>query len=463
MKKFYAMIMAALMSVSVFADPTQADLAGYLKAGYYVACFKAPEGATCNDIAWVGTYNAWNLQDPDILFCQELAGFSGWYVVVVPAGAYPNNDTSKEFDPEGECSGKPVQKNECGLLNWEYQNGGTGTCALVAGSVTIDEKGAETDLKDWSKTEATIITISAWKNDKNPCEATCAQFDLTIRVYDPFCESNPLLAPTVKGSWDWDAAATKMDLKGSYYEAVVKVDADVKFKFNNDVNGSWDNQFEYFIPEDEDNDIPAKWVAFDNFSLASASEDYCTYDATNKIITFDFSDPTKFRYASCGIDDNDYEVTVNLKTTSDAPEEGIEMAGSFASDDWTVFQPMELKSDGSYSATLTTKGSKEFKFRQKDSWDNEIVYVNQVDNEGHAVSLKNIKFGEAWQDAGEGKKVINLDYSDAAVYVWKANWVAPQGIEDIVLTEKAQKVMVDGVLYIIRDNKMFNVQGAQVR
>jgi len=40
---------------------------------------------------------------------------------------------------------------------------------------------------------------------------------------------------------------------------------------------------------------------------------------------------------------------------------------------------------------------------------------------------------------------------------------APQGIENIVLTEKAQKVVVDGVIYIIRDNKLYNVQGSQVR
>ena len=38
-----------------------------------------------------------------------------------------------------------------------------------------------------------------------------------------------------------------------------------------------------------------------------------------------------------------------------------------------------------------------------------------------------------------------------------------QGIEDVVLTEKAQKVMVDGVVYIVRDNKLFNLQGVQVR
>ena len=38
-----------------------------------------------------------------------------------------------------------------------------------------------------------------------------------------------------------------------------------------------------------------------------------------------------------------------------------------------------------------------------------------------------------------------------------------QGIENVVLTEQAQKVVVDGVMYIVRDGKMFNAQGIQVR
>ncbi len=37
------------------------------------------------------------------------------------------------------------------------------------------------------------------------------------------------------------------------------------------------------------------------------------------------------------------------------------------------------------------------------------------------------------------------------------------GVENTVLTQKAQKVMIDGVVYIMRDNKLFNLQGAQVR
>ena len=38
-----------------------------------------------------------------------------------------------------------------------------------------------------------------------------------------------------------------------------------------------------------------------------------------------------------------------------------------------------------------------------------------------------------------------------------------EGIENVVLTEKAQKVSVDGQLFIIRDGKMFNALGTQVR
>ena len=41
--------------------------------------------------------------------------------------------------------------------------------------------------------------------------------------------------------------------------------------------------------------------------------------------------------------------------------------------------------------------------------------------------------------------------------------VSGQGIENVTLTEKAQKVMIDGVMYIVRDNKMYNAQGVQVR
>ncbi len=40
-----------------------------------------------------------------------------------------------------------------------------------------------------------------------------------------------------------------------------------------------------------------------------------------------------------------------------------------------------------------------------------------------------------------------------------------QGIEDVVVTEKdkTRKILMDGTLYIIRDGRIYNATGAQVR
>ena len=56
-----------------------------------------------------------------------------------------------------------------------------------------------------------------------------------------------------------------------------------------------------------------------------------------------------------------------------------------------------------------------------------------------------------------------LTFTMTADVAYLAEFEVAQGIENIVLTEKTQKVVVDGVLYIVRDNKLFNIQGAQVR
>jgi len=61
----------------------------------------------------------------------------------------------------------------------------------------------------------------------------------------------------------------------------------------------------------------------------------------------------------------------------------------------------------------------------------------------------------------EGNIVVDAVNSyDRAI---KCTLSAAQGIENVVLTEKIQKVVVDGAVYVIRDNKMFNVLGTQVR
>ena len=83
-------------------------------------------------------------------------------------------------------------------------------------------------------------------------------------------------------------------------------------------------------------------------------------------------------------------------------------------------------------------------------------YKAKIAFPGVAAGNKVAVFGKIKKSVYNEKTTIQMEYASVTI-------IEGQGIENVVLTEKAQKVMVDGVLYIIRDNKMYNVQGAQVR
>ena len=116
-----------------------------------------------------------------------------------------------------------------------------------------------------------------------------------------------------------------------------------------------------------------------------------------------------------------------------------------------------------YKATIEAKASQYFKFRSAGKWPGDQggteIEIYRDDDEYTSIQDNELVFGQLWEGE-EGARTLYLDLSDPEVYRWKAR---AQGIENVVLTEKAQKVVVDGVLYIVRDNKMFNVQGSQVR
>ncbi|MBO4453891.1 MAG: hypothetical protein J5761_02425, partial [Paludibacteraceae bacterium] len=83
-------------------------------------------------------------------------------------------------------------------------------------------------------------------------------------------------------------------------------------------------------------------------------------------------------------------------------------------------------------------------------------YKAKIAFPGVAAGNKVAVFGKIKKNVYNEKTTIQMEYASVTI-------IEGQGIENVLLTEKAQKVMVDGVLYIIRDNKMYNVQGAQVR
>lgn len=87
------------------------------------------------------------------------------------------------------------------------------------------------------------------------------------------------------------------------------------------------------------------------------------------------------------------------------------------------------------------------------AWDDEeLVYYCSDDNDEIVPGNYYIV---VW---GAGDANVTTEAASFAFYFPYA-----QGIENIELTEKAQKVVVDGAVYIVRDNKLFNLQGAQVR
>jgi hypothetical protein len=163
-------------------------------------------------------------------------------------------------------------------------------------------------------------------------------------------------------------------------------------------------------------------------------------------------------------------VIFGVKLPEGAPEAGVELVGSWGGDDtWNTGILLDINPETGWYITYAFYGeeatlvmpSHVFKIREAGNWNNQLSIKD--DNTGLWKDMDNTKFGDVWVDdtwKGVPVKLVELDFSDGTKYGWSA---ITQSIETITLTEEAQKVIIDGVLYIIRDNKMFNVQGTQVR
>ena len=445
MKKLFAFVATALISVAMFASrevvPSDADLASYATGTYTMCIYN--DGA-CNGIVLNGTYAGWpNAADhATLLDFVAVEGFEGWYVVSW-------NDTTGAESKDGGVQAKPIQLDGSGLFNWDYQLGPDaelirGTADLLPGNNGIKNIGAG----------IVVIDVKSWKN--NPCTAVYHTYKVSL--VSPDCNDEDYITPAISGGFNgWAQEAMTLNelktaerqnenLPGAVFEISFRAAEGSEYKFRSaaEWGADWSNELKEYDAENDE------WKAFNggaNLVLGEETE-----------ITYDLGDPTIYSWNNCEKpqpeDSTVYVTVVYLKAPAGAPVEGVEIIGTF--DNWAG-TAMALENSGEYFAELNVMGFQEFKFRQAGSWDNEIVTA--ADGAG----LANIRFDSLWEDViyndGPAKEIrIDLSSED---YVWKANWV--EGIENVVLTEKAQKVVVDGVLYIVRDNKMFNVQGTQVR
>jgi hypothetical protein len=461
MKKFFTLVAAAIVSVAMFASrevvPSDADLASYATKTYTMCIYNE---SACNDIVLIGTYVGWN-KDADLLKFQAVEGFEGWYVVSW-------DDATDPEDPEviqnGGIQAKPVQLDGSGLFNWDYQLGADaelirGTADLLPGNTN------EVDIKNIGA-GIVVIDVKSWKN--NPCTAVYHVYN--VALVSPDCNDEDFITPAISGGFNgWAQQAMEMNelktaerqnagLPGAVFEISFKAAEGSEFKFRSaeEWGKEWTNELKEYDAENDG------WKGFSGAGIVEASGNNLLLGETTDLF-FDLGDPELYSWTNCEKPSAAEYVVIGVNVPANAPAAGVEIIGTFDSWGGTA---MELLNTGWYFVELDAAATDQFKFREAGTWDNEIVYVNKITEEGKPVGLDNITFKDVWKEdtyKGTPCKFVELDYSDPEVYVWKANWVAPSGVEDIVLTEKAQKVVVDGVLYIVRDNKLFNVGGAQVR
>jgi hypothetical protein len=458
MKKFYAFFAAALISVSAFAAkdvvPSDAVLAGYYEQGNVCVCIYVPGDMACFDVVLAGSFHAtesgW-ITSPvsDLPLFEAVEGYDGWYVTSFEPEAEP--------DAEKGIQAKPIMLDVDGKFNWDYQ---IGAATVIRGGVQVVQGAyaGEIDLINYGTDAPNVFTVDAWKS--NPCTAVYHNYKIT--VVSVGCDGYAV--PFVVGSFtDWAFVQMQLDepLTIEYevpvYTHSFKAAEEAKYQI---VSGTIDDEGAIvdkpawadaaYIQEN----IEGEWTRINggqDFVLGETVE--ITYDLRNE----------NLRWARCDDTPAEYTVLLINLPKENAPE-AIEIIGTF--DDWQG-TAMEKLESGWYFVELEAKASQYFKFRGAGSWDQELEVYDAENDEWRTIKDNELVFGQLWHDTsykGTPCKSIGdndeWDLSDPELYRWKAQ---EQGIENITLTEKAQKVVVDGVLYIVRDNKMFNVQGTQVR
>ena len=447
MKKFYAFLAAALMSVSVFASkdvvPSDEVLADYFTPGQVCACIFVPADMVCNDIVFTGTFNGWS---DDLAKCAKFVnveGYDGWYVVAV-------NDTTTGAD--GYC-GKPILLDGDGKFNWDYQ---IGAATYIRGGVQVVQGAyeGEIDLKHYSSDVPNVYTVDAWK--KNPCTAVYHNYKFT--VISDGCDG--YVVPFIVGSftgWKFTQMqydeATSAALEADVYVLTIKAAEGSPFQY---VSGLWNDEGEVGVQPDWVPEaylqklIDEQWVRIPGEN----GDNLLTHEDANILLDVRAED---LRWARCAPAEPAEVVAFSVKLPTENIPAAVEVIGTF--DGWAGTALTWNPSTNYFEATFEAKPSDYFKFRGAGSWDQELEVYNEADDTWAKIGDNQLVFGQLWEDAAEGKSLV-LDFSNPELARWT---VMEQGIENITLTEKAQKVVVDGVLYIVRDNKMFNVQGTQVR
>ena len=219
MKKIYAFLAAALMSVSMFAAkdvvPSDAVLQGYYEAGQLCVCIFVPAELDCSQVVFPGTYNrdasdAWLTDVKTLAKFEPVEGYDGWYVLAV------NDETPADFQSGKGIQGKPVVLDQDGVFNWAYQ---VGDVTVIRGGVTVVAGFAgEIDLVGYTKDAPNVFIINALKANANPC--TAVYHDYTFTVISDGCGG--FAVPFIIGDMTtWNNVQMQLDVEATMANGAV--------------------------------------------------------------------------------------------------------------------------------------------------------------------------------------------------------------------------------------------------
>ena len=401
----------------------------------------------CNGIVLNGTYAGWpNAADhATLLDFVAVDGFEGWYVVTW-------EDATDPAVGDG-VQAKPIQLDGSGNFNWDYQLGfdqnliDKAPTTVIRGNAEFlpGNNGTEVDIKN-IQPGILVFVVESWKN--NPCTAVYHTYKVSL--VSPDCNDEDFITPAISGGFNgWAQEALTLNelktaerqnanLPGAVFEISFKAAEGSEYKFRSaaEWGKDWTNELKEYDAENDE------WKAFNGGANLVLGEE------TN--IEFDLGDPALYSWNNCekpiDIEEKEFDYAITVANAPTCGEAVLAIVGGFEACGWTVANAVAVENG---AASLHAKNTDEFKFLDKstDDWSNEVQGFAQT------------TFYAADLADGTEDGVIAIDLADA----YFAACAPEEGIENVVLTEKAQKVVVDGVLYIVRDNKMYSAQGTQVR
>ncbi len=441
MKKFFAFMAAAIVSVSAFASreevPSDAVLQSYYESGQVCVCIFIPADMACYDVVFTGTYNSWA---EDVASCtkfEAVDGYDGWYVVAI-------NDENTDIE------GKPVMLDADGAFNWAYQ---AGAAEKIRGAVTVVEGKypGEIDLKTYGKDAPNVYAVTAWKS--NPC--TAVYHNYTIAVINSSC--NPYAVPFVVGgmnSWTFTQMTVNVDstLKyqpNGYYEYKFKAAEETEYQIVNgvmDATGeivtepAWSDDSYIFVNTD------GEWARVDDGNNKKTGAD--------AEIVFDLRDANTYLWGRC-IARESHTYTINI-TIPTCAEVHPAISGGFNA--WGR-DTMTLVSGSTYTVQVTAEEGTEYgvtSITAGSSWETWIEEYKEVDGEMKWEGIGNMKF--------DTEEEINLDFSDASKYRWSL--CAETAVDNVVVNPASATKYFDaakGQFIIIKGDERYSVLGTKLQ